>query len=150
MPAPKSSRSNVPEWATRGALSYSLDASDWIDMLTVTKTSDDDQTQQFPLPPATSGTLWVRATDTDQTPGNSTLDSLFLDYLAILTENPLPEVSIVATDPSAAEEHLDPGAFTLSRTGDAAGQLTVGYSVAGTAANGTDLPVIEARRDHRR
>ncbi len=51
---------------------------------------------------------------------------------------PAPTVTIVATDESASESGADPGAFTISRTGSTASELTVMYSVAGTAVNGTD------------
>lgn len=53
----------------------------------------------------------------------------------------LPVVTIEATDPSAAEAGPDPGIFTVSVAGGLPGDLgdlTVRYTVAGTAANGTD------------
>jgi putative intracellular protease/amidase len=52
---------------------------------------------------------------------------------------PLPTVTIVATDAAAAEAGRDPAVFTISRSGAATTQaLAVGYSVTGTAVNGTD------------
>ena len=50
----------------------------------------------------------------------------------------LPTVTVTATDPIAAELGLDPGGFTVSRTGDTAAPLIVSYSLAGTASNGAD------------
>jgi acetyl esterase/lipase len=50
----------------------------------------------------------------------------------------LPVVTIQATDPSAAEAGPDPGIFTVSVAGGFPDDLTVRYTVAGTAANGTD------------
>ena len=48
-----------------------------------------------------------------------------------------PIVTIVATDPDAAETG-DPGTFTLTRTGATTGALTVNLSRTGTATAGTD------------
>lgn len=48
-------------------------------------------------------------------------------------------VTVVATDPSASEEGLDPGVYTFTRTGSTASPLTVNFSLDGTATNGTDL-----------
>jgi acetyl esterase/lipase len=50
----------------------------------------------------------------------------------------LPVVTIQATDPSAAEAGPDPGVFTVSVDSAPAADLTVRYTVAGTAVNGTD------------
>ena len=48
----------------------------------------------------------------------------------------LPLVTVVATDPWAAEEGKNPGIFTLSRSGSTETALTVHYSLAGTATGG--------------
>gem|GEM_PF-6623419 len=50
----------------------------------------------------------------------------------------LPEVSITADDPSAAEKQTDIGTFTLTRTGATDTPLTVNYLIRGTAQNGSD------------
>uniref|UniRef100_UPI0035692469 Calx-beta domain-containing protein n=1 Tax=Gemmatimonas sp. TaxID=1962908 RepID=UPI0035692469 len=50
----------------------------------------------------------------------------------------LPVVSVVASDPSAAEVGPDPGTFTISRTGPSSGALVVNVSLGGTATAGTD------------
>ncbi len=47
-------------------------------------------------------------------------------------------VTIAATDPSADTGGSNPGSFTISRTGDTSGALTVAYSVGGTALNSED------------
>jgi hypothetical protein len=55
---------------------------------------------------------------------------------------PAPVVTIVASDPGAAESGLDPGKFTVSRTGDTSNPLGVFYAVGGTAEEGVDyLPL---------
>ncbi len=64
---------------------YSTDDVNYIDMVTVTKTSDDDNAQQFSLPSSLTGNVFVRVKDTDQSQGNRNLDTIFIDQLAILT-----------------------------------------------------------------
>ncbi|WP_071191886.1 choice-of-anchor L domain-containing protein [Trichormus sp. NMC-1] len=55
---------------------------------------------------------------------------------------PLPVITVAATDASAAETATgvtpNPGVFTLTRTGSTTNALTVNYTNAGTASNGTD------------
>jgi hypothetical protein len=59
-----------------------------------------------------------------------------------LSDDDKPSISIVASDTSALEtsagQSLNPGQFTLARTGNVAAALTVSYLVSGTAANGQD------------
>lgn len=54
----------------------------------------------------------------------------------------LPTVTLTASDSQAAEtrtgETFNPGQFTLSRTGSTTTALTVNYTIAGTATNGSD------------
>jgi hypothetical protein len=59
-----------------------------------------------------------------------------------VTVTALPVVTIVATDPNAAEEGLDAGTFTISRTGATTSALTVNYTIGGTATNGTDYQTL--------
>ncbi|MEC4813126.1 MAG: Calx-beta domain-containing protein [Scytonema sp. PMC 1069.18] len=47
-------------------------------------------------------------------------------------------VTIAATDAAAAEAGQDTGNFRITRTGDTTSDLTVEYTVTGTATNGTD------------
>jgi Calpain family cysteine protease/Calx-beta domain/Ser-Thr-rich glycosyl-phosphatidyl-inositol-anchored membrane family len=59
-----------------------------------------------------------------------------------INDNDKPTISVVANDPNAAEtpagQPLNPGQFTLARTGNASAALTVSYLVSGTAVNGLD------------
>ncbi len=64
-------------------LAYSLDDVDYTDMLTLVRTSDDGSYQSYRLPADTVGTLYVRVLDTDQTPGNRDLDSVFIDHMFV-------------------------------------------------------------------
>jgi len=49
-----------------------------------------------------------------------------------------PVISITASDPNAAEAGLDPGVFTLKRTGSTTKSLAVTVELSGTAALGSD------------
>ncbi|MDH3298042.1 MAG: PKD domain-containing protein, partial [Gemmatimonadota bacterium] len=44
----------------------------------------------IPLPASLSGLVYIRVADTDQTPGNSAADSVFIDYMDITSEVVLP------------------------------------------------------------
>ena len=66
---------------------YSTDDSLYIDMLTVTKVADDGAYQSYPLPASTTGTVYVRVKDTDQTPGANDLDAIHVDHLFIRSED---------------------------------------------------------------
>ncbi|MGH7176842.1 MAG: LamG-like jellyroll fold domain-containing protein [Tepidisphaeraceae bacterium] len=54
----------------------------------------------------------------------------------------LPVVSVVASDSSAAEQALDPGRFTVTRTGDTSAPLIVQYTVSGSATAGSDYSAL--------
>lgn len=91
------------------------------------------------LPNVISGELLVRVTDTDRTPGHGSIDSLFIDLLVIATTNPqtpLPEVTVTASDDTAAELG-DSGVFTIHRN-DTTEPLTVEFTLSGTAIAGVD------------
>ena len=80
--------------------SYSTDGTNFVNMLVVTKTVDDGSSVSFSLPPALTGTLTIRAIDTDRTAGNRTSDTLFIDQMYI------------AFDPIPPDcDDLDPTAF---------------------------------------
>ncbi|HEY2329659.1 MAG TPA: Ig-like domain-containing protein [Verrucomicrobiae bacterium] len=54
----------------------------------------------------------------------------------------LPTISVAATDASASRVGLDPGTFTITRTGSTGAALTVNYSLGGTAVNGSDYNLL--------
>jgi surface antigen len=58
----------------------------------------------------------------------------------------LPVVTIAASDSSAGEvitgQVQNPGLFTLTRSGNIASALTVGYTISGTATNGADYSAL--------
>lgn len=94
-------------------LSYSTDGSSYIPLFTVSSTSDDDTYQGFALPPSTSGTVYIRITDTDRSPGNRTKDTVYVDHLFIRSDNSgvgtIPDVpeSITAAALSSSEIELN-------------------------------------------
>ena len=62
---------------------YSTDNVNYTDMVTVTKTADDDLNQSFPLPTSLSGTVYIRVKDTDRTSGRRNLDTIYIDQMYI-------------------------------------------------------------------
>ncbi|MHC4694527.1 MAG: alkaline phosphatase, partial [Planctomycetota bacterium] len=88
---------------------YSTDDSSYTDMVTVTKTSDDNTVQSFVLPASTTGVVYIRVIDTDSTPGNNTYDTVSIDHMYIKctgvavpdTEPPTPDPMTWATVPYA-------------------------------------------------
>ena len=122
---------------------YSTDGTTWTQMLTVTKTSDNDQLQSCELAPGTSGTVYVRVVDTNRDRKESSLDTIFVDRMVIQSDlRVVPTISLAATDAAASETGPDTGTFTITRADDLVGALEVLYTVSGTAANGTDYDAI--------
>lgn len=78
--------------------SFSRDDVNFIPLITVTSVADDDTVQLASIPVDASGTVYVRVEDTDETAGWKVLDSVFVDSLAVLTDDQGPD----ATPPSAA------------------------------------------------
>ena len=54
----------------------------------------------------------------------------------------LPTVTVLSSDAAASEDGPNPGAFTVARTGDMAAALIVRFTLAGSAANGTDYTTL--------
>ena len=70
---------------------YSMDDSNYIDMLTIAKTSDDDTYQNYEMPNDISGTVYIRVRDTDRTAGNRVLDTIYIDHMFIRSEAAGPD-----------------------------------------------------------
>ena len=92
--------------------SYSTDDINYTDMLTVTKTADDDSSNFYLLPGDLSGTVYVRVIDTDRTQGNRALDSLYVDSLFIVSEN-ATQAPTGATEPNPADGAVNVSANTV-------------------------------------
>lgn len=65
---------------------YSTDGVNYTEMLTVTKTADDDTIQSYQLPQSVTGTVYVAVFDTDNTNGNTVADTLYVDDMGFYTE----------------------------------------------------------------
>jgi len=62
---------------------YSTDDSVYTNMVTVSKTSDNNLAQSYALPTDTKGIVYIKVFDTDSTPGNQIYDTLFIDRMHI-------------------------------------------------------------------
>ncbi|GAA5497401.1 hypothetical protein Rhal01_03595 [Rubritalea halochordaticola] len=62
---------------------YSTDGIVFTDVITVTKTSDDNTAQVAMLPAGISGTVYIRVMDTDRTVGSGSQDSISIDQLKL-------------------------------------------------------------------
>jgi Ca2+-binding RTX toxin-like protein len=80
----------------------------------------------------------------------SSNDELVKKLFEIVTAPPvseIPTIALTVSDADAAEtkagETTNPGQFTLTRTGATTADLTVNYTITGTATNGTDYTKLE-------
>lgn len=80
---------------------YSTDDVSYTDMLTVTKTSDDDTYQSYALPATTSGTVYIRVVDTDSTQGSQNMDTVYVDDMYIRSGAGVPDTTPPTPDPMA-------------------------------------------------
>ena len=62
---------------------YSTDNSSYHNMVTVTNTSDNDEYQSCAIPSTTAGTVYVRVVDTDQSAGNISIDTIYVNDMYI-------------------------------------------------------------------
>lgn len=74
---------------------YSTDDSTYVNMLTVTRTADDDMPQNYVMPATTKGTVYIRVIDTDRSQGNRSQDTVFIDQMYIRSES----TGVIDTDP---------------------------------------------------
>ncbi len=85
----------------RFVFAYSTDDVNYIDMLTVEKTTDDNTSDYFTFPSGISGTVYVRVRDTDRSAGNTALNSMIIDRLMIESKTS-SSVPTAASQPSPA------------------------------------------------
>jgi subtilase family serine protease len=85
--------------------------------------------------------MGVEARDTQDT-GNNTVGADLSVPGVCPAPLPPPSVTIEATTPAAAEAGQTAGIFTVRRTGDTTRDLTVRYSVSGTATPGSDYTAL--------
>jgi hypothetical protein len=118
---------------------YSTDDDNYTEMVTVTELSE--TVQSYQLPGSISGTVYIRVTDTDQTQGNKSLDTIYIDHMYIRsegtgtpdTEPPTPDPMTWATEPYAT------GSTSISMTATTASDPSgVEYYFACTLGSGHD------------
>ncbi|MBN2271835.1 MAG: hypothetical protein JXN61_14555, partial [Sedimentisphaerales bacterium] len=78
---------------------YSTDNVTYTNLLTVTKTADDNVLQNVALPSYLSGTVYIRVQDTDQTSGRTSLDTIFIDQMFIRSQGFGPDTSPPSPNP---------------------------------------------------
>jgi hypothetical protein len=112
------------------SFAYSTNDVDYVELLTLIDTSDDGSFQSAPLPPATRGTVYIRVVDTDRTPGNRVMDSVYIDHMFIRSETlpgdpPVPPSDLMATAMSSTQIDLtwndnsdDEYGFEIERSSD--------------------------------
>ena len=89
---------------------YSTDDLTYHDMLTITKTPDDDTYQTCKLPQTTGGTVYIRVQDTDRTPGSTLTDAIYIDHMFIRslydTEPPAMVTGVTVTPVSGSKQDI--------------------------------------------
>ncbi|QSV65196.1 MAG: S8 family serine peptidase [Dolichospermum sp. DL01] len=104
--------------------------------------------QQFDISAYKSASTQIRFGFNVGSAGVFTVSSWNVDDVKIYGDggSTLPIITVAATDADAAETLLgttpNPGQYTLTRTGDVTGSLTVNVGLTGTATNGTDYTTI--------
>ena len=88
--------------------SYSTDDETYVDMFAITATNDENIYQIYEFPNSTSGTVYIRITDTDRMPGNRTPDTIYVDHLHIQT-------ALADGDPPSAPSELTATAISSSQ-----------------------------------
>ncbi len=69
---------------------YSTDNVTYTNMVTVTKTSDNNTAQSYSLPNNISGLVYIRVQDTNRTKGRSVLDTVYIDDMYITSDYGAP------------------------------------------------------------
>ena len=72
----------------------------------------------------------------------TTSDGQIEKALVEFTSGTVPTVTLTATSPNASDTGPVNGTFTVTRTGATTSALTVTYSIAGTAINGTNYSTL--------
>jgi hypothetical protein len=126
--------------------SYSRDNVTFLPMTTVTATTDADAVQTYVFPQDMQGIVYVRVNDTDSTRGNSQLDTLFVDFLAItslVSGIPMTPPVVVITSPSNGASFTDGtsvsfvGSASDAEDGPLGTQLQWTSSINGPIGSGT-------------
>ena len=98
---------------------YSTDNVTYTNLLTVTKTADDNILQSAILPSSLSGTVYVRVQDTDRTKGRTSLDTIYIDQMFIRSQGFGPDTSPPSPNPmtwSAAPHATSSTSISMTAT----------------------------------
>jgi len=116
---------------------YSVDNTNFTDMVSVAGGDDATGWYSYILPPGISGTVYVRVTDTDRTAGNLNLDTVSVDQMYFLVEQ-------AAGNPPAAPSGLTAAAVSgqidLNWTDNSTDEY--GFEIERSADNGTNWDVL--------
>ena len=95
---------------------YSTDNVNFTDMVTVTKTADDNATQSYSLPSSLSGTVYIRVMDTDRTQGQKVLDTVYIDEMYITSDGTPPpnQAPSFSSDPVVEANATEDSAYSAS------------------------------------
>jgi hypothetical protein len=88
------------------------------------------------------GAMQVNVSGTAITFDFYTVGGTLQDRYTLDPINPRNDVTLVASDPDAAEPSGNNGNFTLTRSGSTASALVVNYTISGNATNGADYQTI--------
>ncbi|MEW5937024.1 MAG: S8 family serine peptidase [Candidatus Thermoplasmatota archaeon] len=86
---------------------YSTNNVTYTDMLTVTKTADDNTLQTYTLPSTLSGVVYIRVNDNDRTITTGTLDTIYIDRMYILSTTFGPSFTF-GYDYGATQSYVEP------------------------------------------
>ena len=122
---------------------YSTDDNIYTDMVTVTKTADDDTYQTYGLPFDLSGPVYIRVMDTDQSAGNQDLDAIHIDHLFIRSVLAPPSYGVTTTIDEASQTVSPGNSTTYTVRVKNSGDLDASYSVvmSGTAVDEATIDV---------
>ena len=122
-------------------VSWSTDNASYSDLFTVTST-DSVNVESAIIPAVVSGTFYIRVKDTDQTPGNRTLDTFYVDQLYVRTDfaggdPPAAPTSLAASAAGSdrvsllwADNAMDETGFRIQRSDDGVSFSDVGTNLA--------------------
>lgn len=103
---------------------YSMNDAIYVEMFTVSNTSDAGYAT-YTLPASIQGTVYVRVSDSDHSPGNRTLDTVYMDHLYIRSE-------VQPGDPPAAPTNL---------SAEATGATSIDLAWTDNAGNGDGFQI---------
>ena len=124
-------------------IAYSADDITYTDIMTVTKTADDNVEQSYDLPADLSGTIYIRAVDTDRSRKNIVSDTLHIDKMSIYTQLAVPSYGVTVKIDEALQviKPAESATYTvrIKNTGDF--NASYGVVMAGTAVENTTITV---------